>query len=88
MRKIFSSEDSFNIFDLLSLIITLIGIFKQNIVYIFTGTYIQIAQRIPRHFKEYRNTKKLKLYFIIDLATFCIITLIFIKEIFSTCTQI
>lgn len=57
MRKIFLSEDSFNIFDLLSLIIILIGIFKQNIVYILIGTYIQVAQRIPRHFKEYRNIK-------------------------------
>ena len=82
MRKIFLSEDIFNIFDLLSLIIILIGIFKQNIVYIHIGIYIQVAQRIPRHFKEYRNTKKLKLYFIIDLAIFCIITLIFIKELF------
>lgn len=64
MRKIFLSEDSFNIFDLLSLIIILIsliiiliGIFKQNIVYIHIGIYIQVAQRIPRHFKEYRNIK-------------------------------
>ena len=87
MRNFFS-KDNFNILDLLSLIIILIGLFKHNIIYILMGTYIQIAQRIPVHFKEYRNTKKLKLYFIIDLSTFSIITLIFIKNIFSICTQI
>ena len=82
MRNFFS-KDKFNILDLLSLIIILIGLFKDNIIYIFIGTYIQIAQRIQVHFKEYRNTKKLKVYFIIDLST-----LIFIKNIFSICTQI
>ena len=53
-------------------------LFKDNIIYIFIGTYIQIAQRIQVHFKEYRNTKKLKVYFIIDLSIFFMITLIFI----------
>ena len=87
MRSFFS-KDSFNILDLLSLIIVLIGLFKHNSICIFIGAYIQIAQRIPVHFKEYRNTKKLKLYFIIDLFTFSMITLIFIKNIISICTQI
>ena len=85
MRNFFS-KDKFNILDLLSLIIILIGLFKDNIIYIFIGAYIQIAQRIPVHFKEYRNTKKLKVYFIIDLSIFFMITLIFIKNIFSICT--
>ena len=85
MRNFFS-KDKFNILDLLSLIIILIGLFKDNIIYIFIGAYIQIAQRISVHFKEYRNTKKLKVYFIIDLSIFFMITLIFIKNIFSICT--
>ena len=72
MRNFFS-KDKFNILDLLSLIIILIGLFKDNIIYIFIGTYIQIAQR-------------LKVYFIIDLSIFFMITLIFIKNIFSICT--
>ena len=87
MRNFFS-KDKFNILDLLSLIIILMGLFKDNIIYIFIGTYIQIAQRIQVHFKEYRNTKKLKVYIIIDLSIFFMITLIFIKNIFSICTQI
>ena len=87
MRNFFS-KDSFNILDLLSLIFVLIGLFRHNIICIFIGAYIQIAQRILVHFKEYMNTKKLKLYFIIDLFTFSMITLIFIKNIFSICTQI
>lgn len=59
MRNFFS-KDKFNILDLLSLIIILIGLFKDNIIYIFIGAYIQIAQRISVHFKEYRNTKNSK----------------------------
>lgn len=39
MRNFFS-KDKFNILDLLSLIIILIGLFKDNIIYIFIGTYI------------------------------------------------
>ena len=59
MRNFFS-KDKFNILDLLSLIIILIGLFKDNIIYIFIVTYIQIAQRIQLNFKEYRNKKKIK----------------------------
>ena len=44
MRNFFS-KDKFNILDLLSLIIILIGLFKDNIIYIFIGTYIQIAPK-------------------------------------------
>ena len=57
MRNFFS-KDKFNILDLLSLIIILIGLFKDNIIYIFIDTYIQIAKRIPVHYKEYRKTIK------------------------------
>lgn len=39
MRNFFS-KDKFNILDLLSLIIILIGLFKDNIIYILIGTYI------------------------------------------------
>ena len=62
MRNFFS-KDKFNILDLLSLIIILIGLFKDNIIYIFIGAYIQIAQRISVHFKEYRNTKTIQSIF-------------------------
>ena len=77
MRNFFS-KDKFNILDLLSLIIILIGLFKDNIIYIFIGAYIQIAQRISVHFKEYRNTKTQSIFYNRLIYIF-MITLIFIK---------
>ena len=79
-------ESNFNIFNLLGILIALIGLFTHKIIYVFIAIYISIITRIPKHIKEYKNTKKLKSYFIIDLGTFCIITLIFMAEIFSMYT--
>ncbi|WP_296644086.1 hypothetical protein [Romboutsia sp. 13368] len=83
MIKSFLTKYGSNILDVLCLIITIIGLYIDNIIYILIGAYIQIAQRISNYIKSYRDTKKLKLHFVIDLATFCIITLIFISKVFS-----
>ena len=81
----FFSKDKFNILDLLSLIIILIGLFKDNIIYIFIGTYIQIAQRIQYILKNI-GIQKTQSIFYNRLIYIFMITLIFIKNIFSICT--
>lgn len=83
MKRFFSTEGKFNIFNLIGILFALISLFTNEIMYVLIAIYISITIRIPMYIREYKGTKKLRTYFIIDLVAFCIITLIFIIEVFN-----
>lgn len=86
-KKFFSITDSFNIFDLVSSSLIILGLYNKILNLIFFGTYISIITRLYISFIYYKNTKKIKFLFVLDLVSFSMFTFAFISEFISFLTK-
>ena len=86
-KKFFSITDSFNIFDLVSLSLIILGIYNKISNLILFGTYISIITRLYISFIDYKNTKKIKFLFVLDIVSFSMFTFVYISEFISFLTK-
>lgn len=86
-KKFFSITNNFNIFDLVSLILITLGLYNKIFNLIMFGTYISIIPSLYISFIDYKNTKKIKFLFVLDIVSFSMFTFIFISKSISFLTK-
>ena len=82
LKKYFSLTNNFNIFNLASLIFIVLGLYNKGVFFILFGIYLDMIPKIYTAFIDYKDNRKIKFKFIIDIVIFAIFTFAFLYKLF------
>ena len=80
LKKYFSLTSDFNIFNLASLIFIVLGLYNKGVFFILFGIYIDMIPKLYTAFIDYKDNRKIKFKFIIDIVIFAIFTFAFLYK--------
>ena len=83
LKKYFSLTSDFNIFNLASLIFIVLGLYNKGVFFILFGIYIDMIPKLYTAFIDYRDTRKIKFLFIVDIVIFAFFTFAFLYKFIS-----
>ncbi len=87
IKKFFSLNSNFNIFNMLSIIVLLFGLYNKMFNLVAFGIYLDILPRLYVSFIDYKNTKKIKFLFAVDIICFAMLTFVFTSDFISLLTK-
>ena len=80
LKKYFSLTNNFNIFNLASLIFIVLGLYNKGVFFILFGIYLDMIPKLYNALIDYKDTRKIKFKFIIDIVIFAIFTFAFLYK--------
>ena len=80
LKKFFHLSTDFNIFTLASLIFIVLGLYNKGVFFILFGIYLDMIPKIYTAFIDYKDNRKIKFKFIIDIVIFAIFTIAFLYK--------
>ena len=80
LKKFFHLSTDFNIFTLASLIFIVLGLYNKGVFFILFGIYLDMIPKIYTAFIDYKDNRKIKFKFIIDIVIIAIFTFAFLYK--------